>query len=240
MAREKALAEGKPDPTAKKEDYTPKEMLGTAQFYMLWFMYVCGAGAGLMIISKLAAIASNQVGIALGFVLVAVLAVGNGGGRIAAGMLSDKIGRKATMFICFVLQAVLILLLSKASQDNILGKVPAMAIISALIGASYGANLALFPSITKDFFGLKNFGTNYGLVFTAWGVGGFMLAKLAGIMYVKHQTFAIAYYGASALLVLAAIMVFFVKQPHHLIEAAQCDATTETRDDKTELEPANA
>jgi OFA family oxalate/formate antiporter-like MFS transporter len=88
--------------------------------------------------------------------------------------------------------------------------------ISALIGANYGANLSLFPSITKDYYGIKNFGMNYGLVFTAWGVGGFMLAKLAGAMYVKYQTFNIAYYGASALLILAAAMVFFVKPPHHI------------------------
>ncbi|MGB2866086.1 MAG: OFA family MFS transporter [Sedimentisphaerales bacterium] len=204
----------------KKEEFLPREMLTTVQFYILWFMYACGAGAGLMIISKLAAIAKLQVGIELGFVLVAVLAVGNGGGRIIAGMLSDKIGRKATMFLCFVAQAVLILLISRATGDNALGKIPAMVIISMLIGANYGANLSLFPSITKDFYGLKNFGMNYGLVFTAWGAGGFLLALLAGKMYDIHKTFDIAYYGASALLVLAAITVFFLKPPHHTIEHA--------------------
>lgn len=217
MEREKALKENtevKPD---KKENFSPKEMLGTIQFYMLWLMYACGAGAGLMIISKLAVIADKQVGITLGFVLVAVLAIGNGAGRVVAGMLSDKIGRKGTLFSCFVLQAILIFLLSRATADNILGTVPVMALISALIGASYGSNLALFPSVTKDFYGLKNFGMNYGLVFTAWGVGGFLLAKLAGAMYVKHQTFDIAYYGAAGLLVLAAVMVLFLKPPHHTI-----------------------
>ncbi|MBL7153735.1 MAG: OFA family MFS transporter [Phycisphaerae bacterium] len=205
----------------KKEEFLPKEMLVTGQFYIIWFMYACGAGAGLMIIGKLAAIADKQAGIALGFVLVAVLAIGNGAGRILAGILSDKIGRKATMFICFVFQAFLIFLLSRATEGSALASVRTLAVISALIGANYGANLSLFPSITKDFYGLKNFGMNYGLVFTAWGAGGFMLAKLAGAMYVKHQTFEIAYYGASALLVLAAVMTFFVKPPHHTIEAAE-------------------
>ena len=204
----------------KKEDFLPREMLKTIQFYLLWFMYACGAGAGLMIISKLAAIATLQVGIKLGFVLVAILALGNGGGRIVAGMLSDKIGRKATMFLCFVSQAVFIFLISRATKDNSLGTIPVMAIISMLIGANYGANLSLFPSITKDFYGLKNFGMNYGLVFTAWGAGGFVLAFLAGKMYDIHKTFAIAYYGASILLVLAAITVFFLKPPHHTIEHA--------------------
>jgi OFA family oxalate/formate antiporter-like MFS transporter len=173
-----------------------------------------------MIISKLAAIAKIQADIKLGFVLVAVLAVGNGGGRIVAGMLSDRIGRKATMILCFVFQAVLIILLSQASDKNGIGTIPAMAIISALIGANYGANLSLFPSITKDFYGLKSFGMNYGLVFTSWGVGGFMLAYLAGRMYQVHQTFSYAYYGASILLILAAITAIFLKPPHHTIEAA--------------------
>lgn len=199
-----------------KENFTAKEMLKTWQFYVLWFMYACGAGAGLMIISKLAPIAETQIGISLGFVLVAVLAVGNGGGRILAGMLSDKIGRKVTMFISFVSQAVFILLLSRATEDNFLGKIPVTAAISAIIGANYGANLALFPSITKDFYGLKNFGVNYGLIFTAWGVGGFMLSFLAGKMYDIHQTFDIAYYGAAALLILAALMVFTLRPPKHL------------------------
>ena len=206
----------KKTPVHDKDNLTPKEMLSTPQFYILWFMYACGAGAGLMIIAKLAPIADKQAGITLGFILVAVLAIGNGGGRIAAGMLSDKIGRKATMFICFVSQAVLILLLSRATGSNFLGSAPVMGVISALIGANYGANLSLFPSITKDFYGLKNFGVNYGLVFTAWGVGGFMLSFLAGRMYDIHQTFAIAYYGASVLLIVAAVMVFVLKPPKHL------------------------
>jgi OFA family oxalate/formate antiporter-like MFS transporter len=204
----------------KKEDFLPKEMLATSQFYMLWFMYACGAGAGLMVISKLAAIASIQAGIKLGFILVAVLAVGNGAGRIAAGILSDKIGRKATMFICFVMQAVLVFLLSRTVQGSALAKAPVLAIISALIGANYGANLSLFPSVTKDYYGLKNFGVNYGLVFTAWGVGGFMLALLAGKLYDQYHTFNFAYYGAAILLVLAAVMTFFVRVPHHKLETA--------------------
>lgn len=224
MAREKAISEGIPLPLIKKEEFTPKEMLGTVQFYMIWFMYACGAGAGLMVIAKLAIIAKLQANLELGFVLVAMLAIGNGAGRIIAGMMSDKIGRKATMFICFVSQAVLIFLLSKTTEGSVLANIPVMALTSALIGANYGANLSLFPSITKDFYGLKNFGVNYGLVFTSWGVGGFMLAKLAGVMYVKHQTFSIAYYGASALLILAAVMLFFVKPPHRHIETAEAVA----------------
>jgi len=105
------------------------------------------------------------------------------------------------------------MLLSKVSDTNILGNMIVLSIISALIGANYGANLSLFPSHTKSCYGLKNFGSNYGFVFTAWGVGGFLLSLLAGRMYDLTGSFVIAYYVASGLLVAAAIGTFFMKPP---------------------------
>ena len=227
MKLAKEYLNAKADKTAKvvehdKDNFTPKEMLCTVQFYMLWFMYACGAGAGLMIISVVKKIVAAQVSSeTLAIAAVVGLAVGNGGGRILAGMISDKFGRKATLFVFLVFQAVLIFLLTQVHGEN---AGPFLIIITALIGANYGSNLALFPSFTKDFYGLKNFGVNYGLVFTGWGVGGFMLAKLAGMMYDKQQTFNFAYYCASSLLILAAIMVFFVKPPHHAIGTAEVES----------------
>lgn len=201
-----------------KDNLTPKEMLCTVQFWMLWFMYACGAGAGLMVISVAKKIVKAQVSSeALAIAAVVGLAIGNGGGRVIAGMVSDKLGRKTTLFIFLVFQAILILLLTMTDKVSVLGSAPVLIIVTALIGANYGSNLALFPAFTKDFFGLKNFGMNYGLVFTAWGIGGFMLAKLAGIMYVRSGgSFNFAYFCASGLLALAAIMVFFLKPPRHL------------------------
>jgi OFA family oxalate/formate antiporter-like MFS transporter len=199
----------------RKINFTPMEVLRTWQFYVLWFMFACGAGAGLMIISKLAKMVDAQAGLKLGFVLVACLGVGNGGGRLMAGFVSDKIGRRATMFICFLMQAVLIFLLSQANRENFLGTTPVLVVLSALIGANYGANLALFPSITKDFYGLKNFGANYGLVFTAWGLGGFMLSMLAGRVYDATKAFTFAYECSAGLLVAAAVVTFLVTPPQH-------------------------
>ena len=207
----------------KKEDFTPGEMLRTWQFYLLWLMYACGAGAGLMIIGILADMAKEQAGVELGFILVAALAVGNGAGRIIAGIVSDKIGRNPTMCICFLLQAVLIFLLSQATEGSFLASTTILTIGSALVGANYGANLSLFPSATKDYYGLKNFGVNYGLVFTAWGIGGFVLSLVALFVRQATSSFNFAYYCSSALLILAAITVFFVKAPHHEIPAGPAE-----------------
>jgi len=202
----------------KKEDFTPTEMLKTWQFYVLWFMYACGAGAGLMVISVAKKIGKAQ---SVGIAFVVALAIGNGAGRIIAGIVSDKLGRKLTMCIFFVSQAVLVILLSlAATEGSALSTAGVLTILAALVGANYGSNLALFPSITKDFYGLKNFGVNYGLVFTAWGIGGFLLALFAGKVYDASKSFNFAFYTSAVLLVVAAAMTFLVKAPHHILEEA--------------------
>jgi OFA family oxalate/formate antiporter-like MFS transporter len=206
-------APASPAAAAKKVDFAPTEMLRTNQFYLLWFMYACGAGAGLMIISKLASIADVQAGVKLGFVFVASLALGNGAGRILAGTLSDRLGRKPTIVGCLLLQAALMVLLTFATAGSALASVPVLAIISALIGANYGANLALYPSVTKDYYGLKNFGVNYGLVFTAWGIGGFALALLAGRLYDMYGSYKVSCYVAAGLLLVAAATASLLRAP---------------------------
>jgi len=221
--------------SVKKEDFSVGEMLRTWQFYALWFMYACGAGAGLMVISVAKKLGAGKTIGALeaGTILVVTLAIGNGAGRLIAGMLSDVLGRRATMAIFFLFQAVMVILLAVSGSVAALGTGIAMAIIAALVGANYGSNLALVPSATKDYYGLKNFGVNYGFVFTAWGIGGFMLAKFAGWVYDGmiveswKGSFNFAYYTSAVLLVLAAVMTLVVRAPHHLEPAAEEPAAEE-------------
>lgn len=214
--------QGSPTPAAagsgpqKKEDFTPSEMLKTWQFYALWFMYACGAGAGLMVIS----IAKSLGTAGAGVLAVVALAIGNGAGRVLAGASSDKFGRKLTVGFFFIFQAVMVVLLSLAKPDSVLGSAGVLALLCALVGMNYGSNLALFPSFTKDYYGLKNFGVNYGLVFTAWGVGGFMLALGAGKLKDIYDTFTFAYYGAAVLLIMAAIVTWFVTPPDTSVDEA--------------------
>jgi OFA family oxalate/formate antiporter-like MFS transporter len=197
-------------------ELAPGEVLKSLSFFMMWFMYACGAGAGLMIISKLAAIGELQAGLKLGFVLVATLALGNGLGRVVTGILSDYIGRRQTLLGCFIFQAILIWLLSTINKDSFLAHPVIMCIISAFIGANFGANLALFPAAAKDYYGLKHFGANYGMLFTAYGVGGFSLALAAGGLYDIYKSFTPAYLLAGGLLIAAAVCTLLLPKPQKI------------------------
>lgn len=187
-------------------DYSAKEVLSTFQFYVLWLMYVFNAGAGLMVIGKLSKVVSVQAHYEAGFVLVAFFAVGNAGGRFLAGTLSDKLERIRVLQTFTFLQAILMFLTPYVESAFLL------VIFSVCIGMNYGSNASLFPSITKDFFGLKNLGMNYGLVFTAWGVGS-TLSLAAGFIYDRTKSFKLAFLLAGGLLVMSILLSLILKKP---------------------------
>ncbi|MEN6428399.1 MAG: OFA family MFS transporter [Phycisphaerales bacterium] len=188
---------------------TPGEMLRTPTFYLLWVMYFIGAGAGLMVISSVNSMASRSMGEAA-FVAVAVLAIGNAGGRIVAGLLSDRIGRRWTLMIVLLFQAVLMFVAIPVTGSQTMPAV-VIVLIATLIGFNYGANLSLFPSFTKDLWGLKTFGMNYGLVFTAWGVGGFVLPRVQQMLRTRSGNYASSFIVAGGLLLIGAAMTFLLK-----------------------------
>lgn len=202
----------------KRHEYDWHEMLRTPQFYLLWLMYAFAAFAGLMIIGHMAKIAAKVLPNAqsLGFILVAVLAVFNATGRIVAGLVSDKIGRTRTMLLVFVSQAIVMILF------RYLNTTPLLLLGAAAVGFNYGANLSLFPSTTADFYGTKNLGVNYGLVFTAWGVGGVFGGQVAGKIVDVTGSYNGAYLVAATLCILAALLTFVTKPPKavHVGESA--------------------
>jgi MFS transporter, OFA family, oxalate/formate antiporter len=192
-----------------QSDVTPSGMMKSGAFYITWLIYFIGAGAGLMVISSVSGMAKKSLG-EMAFLVVAIMAIGNAGGRIVAGLLSDKIGRCFTLRIMLLFQGVLMLLaipiVGKSSSAIIL------VLLATFIGFNYGTNLSLFPSISKDNWGLKNFGTNYGVVFTAWGVGGFVMPLLSQKLYAAHHVYTHSFIVAAILLFIGTGLTFALKK----------------------------
>ena len=92
----------------------------------------------------------------------------NACGRVGTGMYSDKIGRgNAYTLNCLVSALCLFLLPVHHRQHSVF-------LLFLAVGIAYwqyGGGLALMPSFTADFFGPKNLGMNYGIVFLGWGLG---------------------------------------------------------------------
>lgn len=190
-------------------DFKPSEMMRTSTFYILWLIYFIGAGAGLMVIGSVAGMAKSSLG-ELAFLAVAIMAIGNAAGRIVAGSLSDKIGRTLTLCLMLAFQAVLMFAAIPVVGAENTGPVLLVA-LATFIGFNYGTNLALFPALTKDFWGLKNFGANYGVLFTAWGVGGFVLVRLSQMVQAQTGSFSLSFAVAGTLLTVAAGITLTLK-----------------------------
>lgn len=188
-------------------DYTWKEMLATKQFYILWLMFLAGAIAGLMMIGHLAKIANLQTGLNVGYTLVSSIAISNALARPIAGFISDKLGRGKTMMFLYVLQGVTLLMFSTFTT---FGTVLAGAL---MVTFAYGAMISVYPSAIGDFYGLKNMGFNYAILFTAWGVGGVLGPILAGYILDSTGGYHFAYMVSAVLCFFAAVLGWMLKPP---------------------------
>jgi OFA family oxalate/formate antiporter-like MFS transporter len=166
-------------------EFQPAQMLRTPQFYMLWSVFMFSALAGLMVIYciKLFGIdALQHNGVAdagaITGTAMAWYAIFNGIGRIAWGSISDRIGRKTAITLMAALQGIIVLMTYHVFIS--FGLATGFIVAAALIGFNFGGNFALFPAATADFFGNRNVGSNYGWVFTAYGIAGIAGPLLAG------------------------------------------------------------
>ena len=205
------LAGGSNSKPVETVNLSPTQIVRTPSFWLLWILYFIGAGAGLMVISSISGMAKKTMGDSA-FIAVAVMALGNAAGRIVAGLLSDKIGRKWTLMLVLVIQAALMFLAIPVT-NSIDGAKYVIVLVATFIGFNYGANLSLFPSFTKDLWGLKNFGMNYGCLFTAWGVGGFVLSRLQQMLKAGSGSFNSSFITAAVLLLIGAAMTLLIKTP---------------------------
>lgn len=190
---------------AKVANLSWKAMLKTPQFYALWLMYALAASVGLMIIGNITNIASVQANLPNAVYLASILAIFNSGGRVAAGILSDKIGGVRTLLLAFLLQGGNMVLFATFDSEFTL------IIGTAIAAVGYGTLLAVFPSITAEFYGLKNYGTNYGVLYTSWGIGGAIGAAVVGYSMTHGGGYNLAYTISAAMMAVCILLALITK-----------------------------
>lgn len=163
-------------------------------------MFACGTFAGLLIIGQLSKIGLEQSGITNGFILAVIYALFNAFGRVQWGIISDRIGRTKSLFSMFALQVLAYILLPFASAPIVL------MIGVAIVGFTFGGMLTVFPALTGDFFGMKNFGVNYGFVITAWGIGGVFGPLVGGLIRDFTGGYAYSYVISGVLSLIGALL----------------------------------
>ncbi len=187
------------------------------QFWMLWATFVLSAMSGLMVIGSYSSFAKTVdatdnfiyvIG-TVDFVLIGSLAaLFNGLGRILWGKLADIITYKKAMLVMFITQAIL---MSIYFTSNINGLY--FMFMTCAIYFCFGGNFSLFPTATADLFGPENLGPNYGVVFTAYGIAGFVGAVGVNIFVTAFGSYLVLFIVMSILSIGAAILAFLIKPP---------------------------
>jgi MFS transporter, OFA family, oxalate/formate antiporter len=171
-----------------RRSYSPKEMLQSPIFYLLFIMMAMMSTSGLMVVSNVGPFANEyKVAQVLVFGMAALplsltlSRATNGLTRPFFGWVSDHIGRESTMALAFSLEAIAILVLF-AFIDN-----PAMfVVLTGLVFFGWGEIFSLFPSTLTDTFGPKFAATNYGVLYIAQGVGSIFGGPAAA--FLREQT----------------------------------------------------
>src|SRR5207248_632340 len=152
------------DARAKKphagRDYTPREVLRSPAFWLLYAMMTVGAIPGLLMTAQLAPMAAD-FGVAevpfltIGGVTLTALAsalmldrITGGLTRPVFGWVSDRIGRESAMFAAFALEGTALFVLIQDPRNPVV-----FVLMSGLAFFGWGAIFSLFPAATGDLFG---------------------------------------------------------------------------------------
>lgn len=156
------------------------EVVRTRAFYALWGTFTVGCLAGLMSIGIAAPFGKEVVGLSptLAAWGVSVFAVFNGLGRPLFGWLTDRITPRYAAAASFLLVLGAAAALSLGRQGSAL----VYFLGFSVLWMNLGGWLAIAPTATATFFGVKDYGRNYGMVFTAYGAGGILGGILSGLV----------------------------------------------------------
>src|SRR5215831_6230361 len=188
-------------------DCTPAQMLRSGSFYLLYLMMTLVTASGLMLSAQLKPIAVSygydKLALFGGFTLLTLTLsmnqVLNGAARPFFGWVSDRIGRYDTMAIVFVLEAITIVALTL-----VVARPFWFMTTSALMFFAWGDIYSLFPAAIADIFGSKHATTNYGIQYTAKGVGSVLAGPGAAWLMATKGSWVPVFWAAVACNVIAA------------------------------------
>ena len=202
---------------AASRDRTPAQVLREPAFYVMYLIFLLVAAGGLMATAQLATIAgdygvANQPVSLMGLTMPALTfalsidRVMNGVTRPFFGWVSDRIGREATMFAAFLLEALSIAALVAFAHSPVL-----FVLLTGLVFFAWGEIYSLFPATCADRFGTRYATANYGMLYTAKGTAA-LLVPLSALLQAQCGWVAVFWIASAANFVAAFLALVVLKR----------------------------
>jgi OFA family oxalate/formate antiporter-like MFS transporter len=206
------------------------QTLRSPVFWVMYVMFTLVAAGGLMAVAQLAPIAKSfkiadtpvQVAFWTAPALLLTLQLNNivgGISRPLLGWISDNVGREKTLCVAFIVEGIGVWAFSKFGHTPV-----SFIALAALVFFAWGEVYSIFPSLVRDHFGQRYAATNYGVMYTAKGIGS-LLVPISGIITAMTGSWTAALYLSAALNIIAAILAIAVLWPLRLREVARSRTT---------------
>ncbi len=188
-----------------------ENLLAEPNFYALWICYTIGTLAGLMAIGISADVGKEVIKLdkETAATAVSIFAIFNGVGRPIFGWLTDRLKPRRAAIISYVMILIASIVMINAKSGQNLNYFFAFA----LLWMSLGGWLAIAPTATLSLFAPQNYTKNYGLVFTAYGVGALASAFIAASAKSIFGSYTSAFYPTAVLAIVGIIIASFTFQP---------------------------
>lgn len=195
--------------TASKDlaQLTANEAIKTKRFYFLWFMLFINVTCGIAILAVASPMGVEIAGLSAGAaaVMVGIMGVFNGAGRLIWASISDYIGRPNLYTIFFVLQIGVFAILP-FTTNGILFQILLFIMITC-----YGGGFSAIPAYIGDIFGTKQLGAIHGYILTAWAAAGLAGPFIVAEIYEATQSYALSLYIFVAMFVVALIISIIIR-----------------------------
>ncbi len=193
--------------TAIASNY-PKNLLKSRSFYGLWICYVIGTLIGLSAIGISSPVAEEIIEINPGLAAssVALFALFNGLSRPLFGWLSDRFKPHYVAIATYSLILVACILMTTAQT----GHVATYLVAFCLFWFCLGGWLAIAPTTTLRFFDPDHYAQNYGIVFTAYGVGALIGTLVTGQIRDWFGSYIYAFYPMALLAIMGIFVASFM------------------------------
>jgi MFS transporter, OFA family, oxalate/formate antiporter len=193
------------------QDVNTKTMMSQQSFKGLYFNFIIGTMIGLTLIGLTANIGTKFVGMNVVQVSqwIAIFAMFNGGGRPLFGWISDRLSifKAMLMSFSFITIAAMLMLLFGENNTTI------FVISFGIFWLNLGGWLAIAPTATMKLYGLKYYSQNYGVVFTAYGIGAILGVLISGsILSIFNQIqFILWFVCVSSIIGIISTLYYFKK-----------------------------
>ncbi|GET12919.1 hypothetical protein SN811_14190 [Ligilactobacillus agilis] len=190
------------------QQLTANQALKTKSFYFLWFMFFINITCGIGLVSAASPMAQSMTAMTAGAaaVMVGVIGLFNGFGRLIWATLSDFIGRPLTFSLIFLVDIMML-------AAMLFFHVPFVFVVAlCLLLSCYGAGFSVIPAYLSDVFGTKELGAIHGYILTAWGAAGMVGPVLLSFTHELLGTYTVTLITFILIDLIAFIISFVIQK----------------------------